>query len=300
MYVILGATGNIGTEIVHRLLAKGEKVRAVGRNPEKLRALADKGAETVSADLHDANALTNALAGARAAFLMMPPHLASPDYWEEQERFGEAIATAAEKSKLQYAIVLSSIAGQVPSGTGPIAGLHRFEQKLNRISALNALYLRPAFFMENNLMAVDMIPKMGVFASALLPDHMIPMIATRDVGAYAADRLLQLNFSGKEAQELLGERDLSMNGVTAIIGRAIGQPELRYVRVSYEQAQQALMGMGVPAKTADQFVEMYRGLDENIVVSEQPRSAASTTPTSFETFVQEVFLPAYRGKAASA
>jgi hypothetical protein len=56
----------------------------------------------------------------------------------------------------------------------------------------------------------------------------------------------------------------------------------------------------VSAKTADQFVEMYRGLDENIVVSEQPRSGASTTPTSFETFVQEVFLPAYRGKAASA
>ena len=300
MYVILGATGNIGTEIVHRLLAKGEKVRAVGRNPEKLRALADKGAETFSADLHDAGALTKALAGARAAFLMMPPNLSSPDYWEEQERFGEAIAVAAEKSKLQYAVVLSSIGGQVPSGTGPIAGLHRFEQKLNRIAALNALHLRPAFFMENTLMAVDMIPKMGLFASALLPDHSIPMIATRDIGAYAADRLLQLNFTGKQAQELLGERDLSMNGATAIIGRAIGQPDLRYVRVSYEQAQQALMGMGVSQKTADQFVEMYRGLDENIVVSEQPRSAASTTSTSFETFVQEVFLPAYRGKAASA
>jgi uncharacterized protein YbjT (DUF2867 family) len=300
MYVILGATGNIGTEIVHRLLAKGEEVRAVGRNPEKLRALAAQGAETVSADLHEAHALTKVLAGARAAFLMIPPNLTSPDYWEEQERFGEAIASAVEKSKLQYTVVLSSIAGQVPSGTGPIAGLHRFEQKLNRIAALNALYLRPAFFMENNLMAVDMIPKMGVFASALLPDHLIPMIATRDVGAYAADRLLQLNFTGKQAQDLLGERDLSMNGVTAIIGRAIGQPDLRYVRVSYEQAQQALMGMGVSAKTADQFVEMYRGLDENIVVSEQPRSAANTTPTSWETFVQEVFLPAYRGKAASA
>jgi uncharacterized protein YbjT (DUF2867 family) len=300
MYVILGATGNIGSEIVHRLLAKDEKVQAVGRNPEKLRALAYKGAETVSADLHDANALTNALTGARAAFLMMPPNLASPDYWEEQERFGEAITTAAEKSKLQYAVVLSSIAGQVPSGTGPIAGLHRFEQKLNRVGALNALHLRPAFFMENNLMAVDMIPKMGVFASALLPDHMIPMIATRDIGAYAADRLLQLNFAGKQAQDLLGERDLSMNGVTAIIGRAIGQPDLRYVRVSYDQAHQALMGMGVPTKTADQFIEMYRGLDENVVVSEQPRSSTSTTPTSFETFVQEVFLPAFRGKAASA
>ena len=300
MYVILGATGNIGSEIVHRLLAKGEKVRAVGRNPEKLRALAAKGAETVSADLHDANALTNALAGARAAFLMIPPSMTSSDYWEEQERFGEAIAAAAEKSRLQYAVVLSSIGAQVPSGTGPIAGLHRFEQKLNRFAALNALHLRPAFFMENNLMALDMIPKMGVFASALLPDHLIAMIATRDIGAYAADRMLQLNFTGKQTQELLGERDLSLNGVTAIIGRAIGQPDLRYVQVSYEQAAQALTGMGVSAKTAAQFVEMYRAFNEDVVINEEPRSAASTSSTSFETFVQEVFLPAYRGKAANA
>ena len=74
MYVIFGATGNIGTEIVHRLLAKGEKVRAVGRNPEKLRALAAKGSETVSADLHDTNALTNALAGARAVHVTRRGH----------------------------------------------------------------------------------------------------------------------------------------------------------------------------------------------------------------------------------
>jgi uncharacterized protein YbjT (DUF2867 family) len=300
MYAILGATGNIGSEIVNRLLTKGEKVRAVGRNPEKLRALVAKGAETVSADLHDANALTNALAGARAAFLMIPPNLTSPDYGEEQERFGEAIAAAAEKSKLQYAVVLSSIAAHVPSGTGPIAGLHRFEQKLNRISALHALYLRPAFFMENHLMALDTIPKMGVFASAVLPDLLIAMIATRDIAAYAADCLLQLNFTGKQTHELLGERDLSMNSVSAIIGRAIGQPDLRYVQVPYEQVVQGLTGMGVSEKTAAQLVELYRAMNAKIVINEEPRSEDNTTRTSFETFVQEVFLPAYRGKAANA
>ncbi len=300
MYVILGATGHIGSEIVHRLLAKGEKVRAVGRNAEKLSALSAKGAEALSADVHDTNSLTNALSGVRAAFLMIPPSMTSPDYAQEQERITEAIATALEKSKLQYAVVLSSIGAHVPSGTGPIAGLHRFEQKLNRIAALNALYLRPAFFMENHLMAVDMIPRMGVYPSALLPNHSIPMIATHDIGAYAADRLLQLNFTGKQHQELLGERDLSMDGATAIIGRAIGQPDLRNLQISYEQAEQGLMAMGVPQKSAAELVELYRALNENIVVNEEPRSAVNTTPTTFETFVQEVFLPAYRGKAASA
>jgi uncharacterized protein YbjT (DUF2867 family) len=300
MYVILGATGNIGSEIVSKLLEKGEKIRAIGRNAEKLRSLADKGAETISADVHDSESLAKAFSGARAAFLMIPPSMTSQDYREDQERIGDSIVAAVEKSKLQYAVNLSSIGAQAASGTGPIAGLHAYEQKLNRVAGLNVLHLRPAFFMENNLMAIDMIPSMGVFASALLPDAMFPMIATRDIGAYAAGRLLKLDFAGKQTQELLGERDLSLNGVTAIIARAIGKPDLRYIQIPYEQADQALTGMGVPPKSAALFVEMYRGFNEGIVVNEEPRSASNTTPTSFETFVQDVFVPAFRGKAASA
>jgi len=129
---------------------------------------------------------------------------------------------------------------------------------------------------------------------------LIAMIATRDIAAYAADCLLQLNFTGKQTHELLGERDLSMNSVSAIIGRAIGQPDLRYVQVPYEQVVQGLTGMGVSEKTAAQLVELYRAMNAKIVINEEPRSEDNTTRTSFETFVQEVFLPAYRGKAANA
>jgi uncharacterized protein YbjT (DUF2867 family) len=300
MYVILGATGHIGSVIAGHLLMKGEKVRAVARNPEKLRLLARKGAETYSADVTDAEPLARAFHGARAAFVMIPPSMTSPDYREEQERVAESIASAVEKSKIQYVVALSSYGAQAAFGTGPIAGLHRFEEKLKRIGAVNVVFLRASFFMENHLTAIPIIQNMGVFGSALRPDLMIPMIATRDIGDYAADQLLKLNFHGKQVQELLGERDLSMSGVTAIVGRAINNPVLRYVQFSYEQVGQALAGMGIPPKTAESFVEMYRGINDGIVVNEEPRSASNTTPTSFETFVQEVFVPASRGKAASA
>ena len=300
MYVILGATGYIGSEIANKLLAKGEKVRAVARNAEKLRLLANKGAETFSADVNDTDSLLTPLAGARAAFLMIPPSMTSPDYREDQERMGESIAAAVEKSKLQYAVNLSSIGAQVSFGTGPIAGLHRFEQKLNGIGALNVLHLRPAYFMENNLAAISTIQRMGIFAGALQPDLMIPMIATRDVGAYAANHLLTLDFTGQQTHELLGERNLSMNGVAAIIGRAIDKPDLRYLQLPYDQLDQALTNMGIPPKSAALFVEMYRGINDRLVVNEEPRSLSNTTPTSFETFVQEVFVPAFRGMAASA
>ena len=300
MYVILGATGRIGSVIAGHLLVKGEKVRAVARNPEKLRLLASKGAETVPADVMDTASLAGAFSGARAAFVMIPPSMTSPDYREEQERVAESIASAVEKSKIHYVVALSSYGAQAAFGTGPIAGLHRFEEKLKGIGAVNVVFLRASFFMENHLTVIPIIQNMGVFGSAVRPDLMIPMIATRDIGDYAADRLLKLNFHGKQVQELLGERDLSMSGVTAIVGRAINNPDLRYVQFSYDQVGQALAGMGTPPKTAESFVEMYRGINDGIVVNEEPRSASNTTPTSFETFVEEVFVPAFRGKAATA
>ncbi len=91
MYTILGATGNIGSIITKKLLEKGEKVRAVGRSATKLQSFAQKGAEAFVADVTDANALTRALVGSRAAFLMVPPNQTSPDYSVEQEAASNAI-----------------------------------------------------------------------------------------------------------------------------------------------------------------------------------------------------------------
>ena len=154
--------------------------------------------------------------------------------------------------------------------------------------------------MENNLAAIDMIQGMGMFGHALLPDLKIPMIATRDVGAYAAQRLLELDFLGKQTRELLGERDLSMTEVTAVIGRAIGKPDLRYVQFPYDQVQQVLTQMGVPPKKAAVYIEMFKAINAGIIAAQEPRSPENSTPTSFEKFVQDVFVPAYRGKASAA
>jgi len=165
---------------------------------------------------------------------------------------------------------------------------------------LNVLHLRAAYFMENNLAAIGMIHGMGLFGNALLPDVKLPMIATRDVGDYAAQRLLDLNFSGKQTRELLGERDLSMTEATAVIARGIGKPDLRYQQFPYDQVQQALTQMGVPPKAAFLYIEMYKAINAGVLAPLEPRSPKNTTPTSFERFVQDVFATAYREKAPNA
>jgi len=296
MYVILGASGNTGSIIADFLLSKGRNVRVVGRDAERLQRFVRKGAEAFTADMIDAAALTKAFSSAHAAYLVLPPITSR----EDQERQSDAIAKAVKDSGLRYAMYLSSYGAHVPQGTGPVTGLHSAEQKLNAVSSLNVLHLRAAYFMENNLAAIGMIRGMGIFGHALLPDLKIPMIATRDVGDYAAQRLLDLDFSGKQTRELLGERDLSMTEVTAAIARGIGKPDLRYQQFPYDQMQQALTQMGMPSKKAAVYIEMFQAINAGVLAALERRSPENTTPTSFEKFVLDVFAPVYHGKASAA
>jgi uncharacterized protein YbjT (DUF2867 family) len=296
VHVILGASGNTGSIIADSMLSEGKKVRVVGRDAGRLQRFVRRGAEAFTATMSDAAALTKALSGARAAYLMLPPAKSR----EDQERDSDGIAKAVKESGLHYAVHLSSYGAQVPEGTGPVAGLHSSEQKLNAIIGLNVLHLRAAYFMENNLAAIGMIHGLGVFGNALLPELKLPMAATRDVGDYAAQRLLDLDFSGKQTRELLGERDLSMGEAAAVIARGIGKPDLRYKQFPYDQVQQALTQIGVPPKGAALYIEMYKAINAGILIPQEPRSPENTTPTSFEQFVQDVFAPAYHGTAATA
>src|SRR6267154_257166 len=292
VYVILGASGNTDSIIVDSLLSKGKKVRVVGRDLGRLHRFVRQGAEAFTATVSDATALTKASSGARAAYLLLPP-AKSP---EEQERDSDGVAQAVRESGLRYAVHLSSYGAQLPEGAGPVSGLHSSEEKLNAIDGLNVLHLRAAYFMENNLAAIGMIHGMGIFGNALLPDLKIPMAATRDVGDYAAQRLLHLDFSSKQTRELLGERDLSMTEATAVIARGIGKPDLRYEQFPYEQVQQALTQLGVPPKGAAMYIEMYKAINAGVLVPLEPRSQENTTPASIEQFVQDVFVAVYRGK----
>ena len=300
MYTILGATGNIGSVITRALLEKGENVRVVGRNATRLQPFVRRGAEEFVGDAADVEGMTRALTGARAAFLMIPPRMTSPDYRADQEKTSDAFSAAVKNSGLQYAVNLSSFGAQAPAGTGPIGGLHNSEKKLNAIDKLNVLHLRAGYFFENHLAAMQMIQMMGVFGGALRGDLKIPMIATHDIGAYAAEQLLKLDFTGNQTQELLGQRDLTLQEVVVVIAKGLRKPDLRYVQFPYDQVEKVLEQMGAPAKTVASFIEMFQGINNGIVTSTEARSVANSTSTSIETFVREVFAPAYRGKGVSA
>jgi uncharacterized protein YbjT (DUF2867 family) len=300
MYVILGATGNTGKVVAETILDSGQKVRVVGRSKARLEGFSILGAEIFEANLTDSAAVTKAFTGARAVYALVPPNHASPDYRAEQDAVTNSVARALEAAGVTHVVALSSFGADKPDKTGPVAGLHVMEERFSQIPKLNALFLRPGYFMENLLAQVGIIKSFGMMAGPVRADLELPMIATYDIATVAADALAKLEFTGHQTRELLGQRDLTYSQMAKIIGAAIGIPNLAYVQLPADQVIQAMIQMGMSKNMATLICEMSDALNSGHMRALEPRSAANTTPTQFEQFVHDVFVPAYKGQATSA
>jgi uncharacterized protein YbjT (DUF2867 family) len=300
MFAITGATGHTGNVAAKTLLARGHKVRVIGRSADRLKPLAAAGAEPFVADITDTKRLTEAFRGVEGIYAMVPPNPTGDDFRAFQEHVSDAIASAVTNSKVMFVVSLSSVGADKSSGTGPVVGLHNLEERLNRIPDTNVLHLRAGYFMENTLAQIGAIKVMGKAVGPLRPDLKLPMIATRDIGAVAAERLVQLNFHGKQTRELLGQRDLNMTEAASIIGMAIGNPGLEYVRLPDDQMRPALVEVGMSQNFADLILQMAQALNAGHMRALEPRSPENRTPTSYEQFVTENFLPLFQQQATAA
>lgn len=287
MIAVMGASGNTGKVVAEELLGRGLEVRAIGRDARKLEALAARGAETAVGDGSDPGFLARAFSGAESAYTLIPPDFRAQDFRAHQDRIGEATAAALRQSGVKRVVLLSSVGADLPAGTGPIAGLYAQEKRLAGLGA-DVLSLRAGYFFENLHASLPLIRHQGVNGSAIAPDVKMSMIATRDIGAVAAAALAGKDFAGVQFRNLLGPRDYTLVDVTRILGAKIGKPELAYVQFPYEAFGAALEQAGLSKDLARLYVEMSRGFNDGIVKPVGGRTAASTTPTTFEAFAGEL------------
>jgi len=292
MYVITGATGHIGSKVADILLARGDKVRVMGRSKDRLRRFAVKGAEIAVGDLRDSTFVTKAFRGAEAVFAMIPPNYGAKDFRAYQNEIGASLATAISDGNVTHVVNLSSQGADLWAGSGPIIGLRDQEERLNTLHGVDIVHLRPTYFMENLFNTIPLIRKFGFAGSAIRGDLSFAMIATRDIAAHVAVLLVNRDFSGIAIKDLLGQRDLTMEEAVRVIGRAIGRPDLKYVQFSHDDAARGMREMGIGADAARLFIEMSMALNEGRFAVGRQRTADNTTPTSIEEFADtfaEVF-----------
>ncbi len=301
MYTILGATGNIGRKIVDILSKDKEDIRMVGRSADRLhqKILSSEHVHSSVGDLLDTEFLAKALTGSDAVFTLIPPNGKADNFITYADRIGESIARALKISKVKHVVNLSSIGAELSEKTGPIVGLHNQENRLNSIKGLNVLHLRPAYFMENLLMNIDLIKSRKIAGSAIREDISMPMIATKDIADFAAMQLRRHSFLGTSVAYLLGPRDLTLKEALSIIGGKIGQPDLGYVTFTYEEAEKWLQSAGLSPDMSRTYIEMSRAFNEGRITRNLVRTQENSTATSFEKFCDDVFVPFYAQKKAA-
>jgi uncharacterized protein YbjT (DUF2867 family) len=295
---ITAPTGHIGSRLVENLLNKGgHELTLLCRHPEKVKQFTDKGAKAVQGDLSDGEYVVRATEGADLLFWLTPPKFDEPDFRAYQNRMGDIAAEAVRKNHIQRVVHLSSIGAQHADGTGPIAGLHDIELKLNAAAedvSGSVTHLRPASFYENYFMSLDGIKSQGAVYMPVPGDARMAMIATRDIGDAAAEVVTDESWSGVNVRDLLGPKDYSFDEVAKIIGDAAGK-EIKHVQVPGEAMLQAMQQMGVNENTARVYLEMYEAVPKGLLTPASARDDRSTTSTTFEEFAKQAIVPALQG-----
>lgn len=288
-YVITGATGKIGSIISKELLAKGEKVTVMARNADKLKELADLGAEALTGSTYDREFLISAFKGADAVFCLMMPDMFAADVFEEQKRIADNFYEAVKVNHVPNVVLLSSVGAHLRKGAGIVDGLGYMEELFLDLKDTNVLNLRPTYFMENTFGLIGTIKQMGIAGTAVNGDQKFPMVATADIGAVAAKRLLDLSFRGNTVEFVLGPRDISYAEVTALIGQAIGKPELPYVQFPYADAAAAMVNAGFCGEDAARLmIGLARAINDGTLLNGHQRTAENSSPTGYEVFAKVI------------
>lgn len=267
MFVVTGVSGRTGAAAADALLAAGRPPRVVVRDAAHGESWKAKGAEVHVASFENRRAFVDALRGAEGAYLLLPPFgFAETDVAASRTRLRDALLGAVLEARPMHVVFLSSVGAQHSNGTGPIADLHPVETALSA-SGIPTTILRAAYFMENwGAMAAGAVEG-GVLYYGLEAERKIPQVATRDIGAAAADLLLHSIGAGTRVVHLSGPEEYSLQDTAAALSRISGRP-VQGVQVPVEGMMAAMQAMGASADVAKIYAEMVSGINSGRVAWE--------------------------------
>lgn len=235
MYIITGATGNVGRHLVRALIEAGARVRALTRAP---------GAAGLPAGAEVAHPCGPLPAGARGLFL-------NPAAFTEG--FGAVLARAREAG-VRRVVTLSSSSVVRHLEANAIAAHHRRLERQVEESGMEWVHLRAGAFASNALRWRTAL-RSGDAVPGAFPESRLAPVHDEDVARVAAHAL-----SGDEhvgtAPELTGPEVLTHREQVRVLGAVLGRP-LRFVELRPEQARAAMVEDGFPARTAEALLQLY-------------------------------------------
>jgi uncharacterized protein YbjT (DUF2867 family) len=248
VYLIAGATGNVGSELVRLLADQGQPVRAITRDGRSDRLPA--GVAQVAGDLNDPESLRPALAGVRAMFQM-------PGYQGAARTLGYARAAGVEH------VVLLSGSSVLSTDTSNFISTYMLEAEADlKSSGLPWTVIRPYAFMSNTLQWIPQL-KAGDVVTAPFAGVRQAVTDPSDIAAVAALALAGQEHAGK-TYPVTGPQSLLPADRVRILGDVLGRN--LELRPQPDDEARAEMSATMPEKYVAAFFSFYAEgtLDESV------------------------------------
>ncbi|NTF66466.1 NAD(P)H-binding protein [Agrobacterium rhizogenes] len=224
MFAILGATGKIGRTTIAALRERGAPVRAILRDRSRAQEFVDLGCEVAVADMADVGALSDAIDGARAVQVICPIDVRAIDARAEMLRLIETMGEALDKANPELVLAISDYGAEVRSGTGITLLFNALEARLRKLRS-RTIFLRSAEHMENWARVTRVAFETGQLHSFHHPlTKLFPTVSAFDVGAIAADLLLEEKDMSLRIVHAEGPRRYTPHDVAAVITSLVARP----------------------------------------------------------------------------
>src|SRR5450432_1256226 len=183
-YTIVGSLGNISKPLSLALVNAGHDVTIITSKKEHAASIEALGAKAAVGSVEDVAFLTKTFTGADAVYTMVPPNMTPTDWKSWIGSIGNNYAEAIKAAGVKYVVNLSSIGAHLPDGVGPVSGLHRAEEALNKLGDVNIKHLRPAFFYPNLFSNLDLIKNAGIMGSNFaIKENRFPIVNPSDIAS---------------------------------------------------------------------------------------------------------------------
>ncbi len=273
MILVIGATGNIGKELVPQLLGSGMPLRVFVRDPRKVAHL-DPGVERLLGDLDRPETIDSAMKGMERVFLLT--------FDTKQDR---NVISSAKRAGVRHLVKLSTL--EASQAHLQVGRWHREREELIEASGLEWTFLRPGMFMSNTIKWwAETVKKQAAVYFPGGKGRTAP-VDPRDVARVAACALTGAGHSGK-IYELTGQELLNIGEMAEIIGRVLGK-RVKYVNVPLLAAKLQMRLSGMDAELVNALMELAKELrsDRAAQLTSTVEQVTGKRARSFEAWCRE-------------
>jgi len=283
--IVTGSTGNISKPLTSSLVDAGYDVSVITTSSKRTEEIESLGAKALVGSVEDADFVKEAFDGANAVYTMIPPNMVAEDWKEYIYGVGDNYVRAIKATDIKKVVNLSSTGAHLPEGGGQSSLYYHVEQEFNKLEDVDVVHIRPALFYPNFYGNIDMIKHMHVIGNNYTADLM-PLVHPADIAVAAFEEFSALNFKGKRVRYVASD-ELSTDDIAKVLGEAIGNPQLPWVKFKDEDALKGIIQAGATPDVAKKLVEMGQGVQQKYGLLDYFQNKPVLSSHKFKDFAKE-------------